>query len=96
MSYDPQYFEKARGVHAVVCMPHGFSFAAGEQRKIRKLLCDEYSTESIGALPGGAFSPFTNIKADIYLIRNSKPETVNHQSVSFDDLPKHVFDMGGN
>ena len=80
------------GGRAVVCMPHGFSFAAGEQRKIRKLLCDEYCLESIGALPGGAFSPFTNIKADIYLIRNSKPETVNHQSVSFDDLPKHVFD----
>jgi type I restriction enzyme M protein len=80
------------GGRAVVCMPHGFSFRGGWDRKIRKLLVDEYCLESIGALPVGAFAPFSNIKADIYLIRNLKPEDVNHQSVDVQNLPAKAFD----
>lgn len=62
------------GGRAIIAVPQGTLFQLGSDKKIRKILLEEFHTEGVISLPEGAFAPLTGIKSSLLLFRKQKPK----------------------
>jgi type I restriction enzyme M protein len=85
------------GGRAVVALPEGFLFRSGADEQVRRRLLSEFEIEGVISLPAGAMLPYTRIKPNVLVFRNSEPSsyvwfqeaqvirgTVNKKSLLFD------------
>jgi len=61
------------GGRAVIVVPQGFLFRGGAEKRLRRMLLEQYSVEAIIALPPKAFLPYTAVQASLLVIRRSGP-----------------------
>ena len=71
------------GGRAVIALPEATLFRTGADRRIRKLLLDEYRVDGIIALPEGAFAPSTAVPSSLVVFRRELPRT----QVRFINIP---------
>jgi type I restriction enzyme M protein len=61
------------GGRAVVAIPEGTLFRAGPTQSVRRWLIDNFQVEGVVSLPPGTFAPATTIKANLLVLRKTKP-----------------------
>lgn len=61
------------GGRAVVALPEAFLFSAGSEKRVRKLLMEEYHVEGIVGLPPNVFKPYTSTDSALLVFRRTKP-----------------------
>lgn len=76
---------------AVVIVPEGFLFRLGADKKVRKLLLQNYPVEAVISLPAGVFQPYTASKVNIIVFHRGKGST---KKVWFYDIHNDGFDLG--
>jgi len=60
---------------AVVALPEGFLFRSGADEQVRKRLLSDFTIEGVISLPAGSMLPYTRIKPNILVFRNSEPSS---------------------
>lgn len=60
------------GGRAVVALPEAFLFSAGSEKRVRKLLMEEYHVEGIVGLPSNVFKPYTSTESALLVFRRAK------------------------
>lgn len=63
---------------AVIALPDGALFRAGQDGQIRKTLLTEFDVEAVLSLPAGAFTPHTAIKTSLLVFRRQAPRRSIH------------------
>lgn len=61
------------GGRGAIVLPDGLLFGVGVKARIKKLLTDKCDLHTIVRLPGGVFSPYTNIKTNLLFFTKGRP-----------------------
>lgn len=61
------------GGRAVVALPAGFLFSSGSEKRVRKLLLDEFRVDGVIGLPPNTFKPYTAIDSALLVFRRERP-----------------------
>lgn len=61
------------GGRAVVALPAGFLFSAGSEKRVRKMLLEEFRVEGVIGLPANLFKPYTSIESGLLVFRRERP-----------------------
>lgn len=58
---------------AVIVVPQGFLFRGGAEQRLRRLLLEKHSVETVISLPDSTFLPYTSIGSSILVLRRKGP-----------------------
>lgn len=61
------------GGRAVVALPAGFLFSAGSEKRVRKMLLEEFRVDGVIGLPSNLFKPYTSIESGLLVFRRERP-----------------------
>lgn len=61
------------GGRAVVALPNSFLFSAGSEKRVRKMLLEEFRVEGVIGLPSNVFKPYTNMESSLLVFSRNKP-----------------------
>lgn len=61
------------GGRAVVALPTSFLFSAGSEKRVRKMLLEDFRVDGVIGLPANVFKPYTNIESNLLVFSRSKP-----------------------
>lgn len=61
------------GGRAVVALPASFLFSAGSEKRVRKMLLDEFRVDGVIGLPPNLFKPYTSMESALLVFRRERP-----------------------
>lgn len=61
------------GGRAVVALPASFLFSAGSEKRVRKMLLDEFRVDGVIGLPPNLFKPYTAMESALLVFRRERP-----------------------
>lgn len=64
------------GGRAVVALPASFLSSAGSEKRVRKMLLEDFRVEGVIGLPANVFKPYTNTESSLLVFSREKPAEV--------------------
>jgi type I restriction enzyme M protein len=61
------------GGRAVVALPASFLFSAGSEKRVRKMLFEEFHIDGVIGLPPNLFKPYTSTASSLLIFRRERP-----------------------
>lgn len=61
------------GGRAVVALPASFLASAGSEKRVRKMLLEDFRVEGVIGLPANVFKPYTNTESSLLVFSREKP-----------------------
>lgn len=61
------------GGRAVVALPASFLFSAGSEKRVRKMLVEDFRVEGVIGLPSRIYKPYTSIETSLLVFSRNKP-----------------------
>jgi type I restriction enzyme M protein len=61
------------GGRAVVALPASFLFSSGSEKRVRKMLLEDYRVEGVIGLPPNLFKPYTSMDSGLLVFRRERP-----------------------
>lgn len=61
------------GGRAVVALPASFLFSAGSEKRVRKMLLEEFRVDGVIGLPPNLFKPYTSMESGLLVFRRERP-----------------------
>lgn len=61
------------GGRAVVALPASFLFSAGSEKRVRKMLLEEFRVDGVIGLPSNLFKPYTSMESGLLVFRRERP-----------------------
>lgn len=64
------------GGRAVVALPGSFLSSSGSEKRVRKMLLEDFRVEGVIGLPANVFKPYTNTESSLLVFSREKPAEV--------------------
>ena len=61
------------GGRAVVALPASFLFSSGSEKRVRKMLLEEFRVDGVIGLPPKLFKPYTSMESGLLVFRRERP-----------------------
>lgn len=61
------------GGRAAVALPASFLFSAGSEKRVRKMLLEEFRVDGVIGLPPNLFKPYTSMESGLLVFRRERP-----------------------